>query len=517
MKHIAILFFLSAISLLIHGYHYAVSDQAIFIPYILKFQNTLLYPNDILFTQSSATSSIFYFLIAQATKVFEIQVVFFVGYLIFQFVFIWAIWSLANTLLGNKKLSYIAVLPFLLPKFIAGTSTYTFDTYFGYRAVGLLFFLIFLNLAIQSKFYKSATAAALGMLFHPLSIIPSVALLPAIILFDSQKKLRTLTLTGVIVFISLVLLLSISKTNSEIFSYFLDRNWLEIIKLRDEYLFPSRWITIEWAALVFYLVVIRLFISRLSTRIRKNVIIIVCCSLIVFTLNLVLVDLLKLPLVAQLQLVRAVSPLAYISLALSPFFLCGKNIVTKLIGIIIIIALSLNIYWLLGVSLASYIIVRVLSKEKFSKKVDPRLQLLTFVLVLGLYLSLNFTTYLNLNQKFQLPKAMNPWIDIQLWAKTNTRIHEKFVVLPRQIGFRIYSERSIVADLKDGAVVMYDPQYAKKWYRINSDFANFYRMDEATFRKLKLKYGFGYIVTTNTHKLGFDVAYRNNYFVVYKL
>lgn len=518
MKQFLVIFALSVLSLLVHGYHYAVTDQAIFIPYILKVKDPSLYLNDALFEQSSATSSIFYNIAALASKVVDIQTVFFIGYLIFQFFFILAIYKLAKVVLRDPKLAYLSVLPFLLPKFIAGTRIFTFDTFFGYRNIGLIFFVFYLSYIIQNKFYKAATVAAIAILFHPLSIIPSSLLLPAMILINSKEKIKNLFVSMLIIFIPILILISFSSTSSLVsLSTAFDSQWYSIIKLRDEYLFPSRWILIEWGAVIFYLLVIIILKGKLDSKTKRNINIITSVPLIIFALNFILIDLIKIPLIGQFQLVRSISPLAYIAFILTPLLLLNKNKILKLIGFIALISISLNIYWLVLGAFTTYVILFAILKKEKTSKMKPRVILAIFLVTTVTYIILNVTSYSKLNQKFQIPKPQNEWIDIQKWALLNTNKDEKFVVLPRQIGFRIFSERSIVTDLKDGAVVMYDPKYAKHWDETNSDFMNFYALSEADFKMLKSKYNFNYIVTIKTHALNFKVAYINNYFVVYKL
>ena len=131
--------------------------------------------------------------------------------------------------------------------------------------------------------------------------------------------------------------------------------------------------------------------------------------------------------------------------------------------------------------------------------------------------AVNYKSFFNLRQKYQIPKSTNYWIDVEKWAQSETNKSDTFVVLPRQIGFRIYSKRQIIPDLKDGAVVMYDPIYAKKWQEISNDFANFYNLSEVDFINLKNKYNFNYIVTVKEHLLNLEIAYKNDYYVVYKI
>jgi len=51
------------------------------------------------------------------------------------------------------------------------------------------------------------------------------------------------------------------------------------------------------------------------------------------------------------------------------------------------------------------------------------------------------------------------WRELQVWAKSNTRIDDVFAVPDWPDGFGVWSERSVWVDWKHGAAVMWDPTY----------------------------------------------------------
>lgn len=117
----------------------------------------------------------------------------------------------------------------------------------------------------------------------------------------------------------------------------------------------------------------------------------------------------------------------------------------------------------------------------------------------------------------QFPKTKDDWIDLQLWAKNNTSNDSLFLIPPAQTGFRIFSQRAIVGDIKDGAVVMYSKPYAYQWYRIINDLENYSLFNDAKFKSLKTIYNFDYIVTKLSQKLEFDLIYQNQMYSLYKI
>ncbi len=515
MRHYINLVLISLVAIFIHGYQFAVSDQEIFIPYVLKSQNASLFPSDQLFNQSSAHASLFYPVIGFLIKFFDIQTAFFAGYLIFQFAFFTALYHLAKVLIKDKNLSYLSLLPFFLPKFIGGTATPTFDNFFGYRSIGIIFLILYLSYLLQNKFKQAVLIAFLGLVFHPLSIIPNLLLLPASIVNlnkSPRKTSKVVALSLPIILASIIILVFIG---SKIFPL-RDDIWLSIIKFRDDYLFASTWSYRAWGAIGLYLMIIVLFLGNLQLKIRRTILLFIICSLTVFLLYILTIEIFKITYIAQLQLLRALTPLAYLGLAMSPLFLIYKKPVLKIFGASTFISLCTNQFNLLLISSALFILVLILDKGKQTINISEN-YLVAISLTVFIFAILINPKLLTIDQRIQYPKRMNNWINVQLWAKENTQKTDIFLVPPDQTGFRIYSQRPIVADIKDGAVSMYNPNYAKNWFAKINDLNLYQNFLDNDFQKLKQSYNFDFIVVPNSQKLNFEKVYENSRFTVYRI
>src|SRR3989344_8385906 len=159
LTHYLITLLASIAAVVTHGYQFAVSDQEIFIPYVLKLKDPTLFANDQLFNQPSAGASLFYPIFGLLAKAIDLEAVFFLNYLIFQFFFFLAIYRLSHVILKDQRLAYLALLPFFLPKFVGGTATFTFDNFFGYRSIGIVFMILHLSYLLEKKFLKAAIFA----------------------------------------------------------------------------------------------------------------------------------------------------------------------------------------------------------------------------------------------------------------------------------------------------------------------------------------------------------------------
>ena len=228
---------------------------------------------------------------------------------------------MGKLVLSDSKLAYLSLLPFCIPKFIAGTNILTSDTFFGYRSVGLIFFLYFLAFLLQKRIYLASVVAGIGIFFHPLLIIPNFFNLPAVIYsnFKAGKQKAVKMARSLMIFIPVfavyILIMKPSQSSYLQLLNLFNREWYEIIRSRDSYLFPSLWSKIEWSALIFYLFLIIVFYNRLEKDIKKIVIAISIVSISIFLINFLLLDVAKIPLIAQLQLVRSIMPLAFLSLS----------------------------------------------------------------------------------------------------------------------------------------------------------------------------------------------------------
>lgn len=511
MKHYLIILSLSFVAILIHGYQFAASDQEIFIPYIYKTNNLSLFPGDQLFNQNSANFSVFYFLQGQITKYFDIQTVFFLSYLTFQFLFFLAIFRLSKIILNSNNFAYLSLLQFLQPKFIGGTATLTFDTFFGYRTVGVIFLIFFLSLLLENDYKKSSVLALGGLLFHPLSIIPSAPYLFIGFLSSIRKrykknpKLVFFLVAILFVLFSFLLFINIRDLRIE--------NWLGIIKSRDDYLFLSLWKQRAWLAFILYFSLVIIFIKDIKKEVRTKIVYFCLIALSLFAFHFLLLEVLRVPFIAQFQLVRSITPIAYISLVMSPLFLAQKSPGLKTLGIISFVTLSLNLFDIFIVAAILFSLGQLFQNHKLSKLTAGASFFLAAITII-LSAVINFRS---LDYSVDFPKKENDWIQLQKWVGQNTIASDLFLVPPDKTGFRIFSRRPIVGDVKDGAVVIYSQAYAAYWSKVMNDLKNYESLHEPEFINLKNTYKFNFIVTRSNQKLNLDLIYNNSSFNLYKI
>jgi len=510
VKWYVIIFFISLLSTVISGYQYNVSDQEIFIPYILKFQDPTLFKGDILFSQFTANASLFYQIMAIITKYVNMEVAFFIGFLIVKSVLFIGIFKIGEAIFKKKEMALVSLLPFLIPKFIGGTATYTYDNFFGYRSIGVVLYTFYLLFLIRNQFNKATLISGICLFFHPLSIIPSILLAPVLILKNSENKIKDLVVFTVSIALFGFLYQLIFRADSNLFEHSV--NWMQIIKERDDYIFPSLWGLLGWLSLIMYMALTFFNIKFFKRNLNSTFKMILITSLALFLLNYLVLEVFQFPGFAKFQLARSIAPIATIGLILSPCFLLFKDKASKFFGFLTFIALCLNLYYLLLFSFTALSIILLTMQNKFTNS-DIKLKKI-LIPVLLITFALNF---FQLKNKINFPLERTDWIKTQIWADQNTSKDTVFLLSFQSTGFRTYSKRPIVGDVKDGAVVIYSKDFANRWSSLQKDLKGFNSFKEEDFISLKNQYYYNLIVVKKDKKLNFEKVYENNTYTVYKL
>ena len=116
------------------------------------------------------------------------------------------------------------------------------------------------------------------------------------------------------------------------------------------------------------------------------------------------------------------------------------------------------------------------------------------------------------------------WRGVQIWAKENTEQTDLFLTPPGMTGFRIFSQRPIVGEWKDGTQQYFDADYSYEWWRRMQDLKserggsqNFNKLGKEAYTALAKKYGATYLVLPSNVSPGLPKAYNNGQYAVYRL
>src|SRR6185503_846986 len=106
----------------------------------------------------------------------------------------------------------------------------------------------------------------------------------------------------------------------------------------------------------------------------------------------------------------------------------------------------------------------------------------------------------------------------QDWARENTPRSAVFLTPPKEAGFRVFSERTVVAEWKDGTQQYFDDAFVGEWgARMEALGDDYEKLGDDQLLALAGRFGASYIVLPRRppHP-GLVQAYRNPSFAIYE-
>ena len=111
------------------------------------------------------------------------------------------------------------------------------------------------------------------------------------------------------------------------------------------------------------------------------------------------------------------------------------------------------------------------------------------------------------------------WRQAQDWARRNTPKDAVFLTPPREAGFRVFSERTVVGEWKDGTQQYFDDAFVREWgARMEALRGDAYpSLPDAALLDLAARYGASYIVLpARPIRPGLLSVYKANGFAIYR-
>jgi hypothetical protein len=475
------LFLFTVLSILIRGYHYGVGNQVHYFNFAFYRHYPGIYPDDYLFRIHNLPYTVFVDAINLLLNIFgENELVFFQVYVAILFLFYLAIYKIADQFFHKPGVSAMVLTLFIYPIPIGGSITQTVEQSLIPRFVAETLLLYAMYFIIVKKYILSSVAAAVGFLFHPLTIIIYV---PTVLLnfgFDilrrtGTKRVHFLEQSWKMVILPLVLFTIISAPILFKFlsadpqgGVFVDPQWETVIRERLPYLYLWNWSLINYVAIA-GMVMVFVFYRRIFARpLEGTVKAIVSASMMLFSLAFIsaLFDIRP---ILQLQQARSLY-LLVIFLLICAGGSIGAMISEKALvraGMVIVLLSALLCYpvrmqdgWLWRISRSDY------------------------------------------------QKAA-------LWAKDHSSSDSLYLVPIDGFGFRFWSKRPVFLEFKEGGDSLYDRYFATVWYSRKKLVETNSLTDPAFIATLKNRYGIDYIVTIQS--IPERLVYRNATYRIYKL
>jgi hypothetical protein len=479
------LLLLTALAVLIHGYHLGVDDAAIYVPAIKKAADPSLYPFGAQFFMSHAGLSFFPDLIGFSARLtrLPIDLVIFIWHAAGIFLLLLAAWRLVCACFDGDpaRWSGVILLAGVLSVPVAGTALVIMDPYVTARSLSTPATLFAVACYVANKRKSALAWLAAGALIHPQMSIYGAVL---IALLAWARRPATIAVpaspVGFPAFPGISFLTDFRPARGAAREALLSRT----------YFFVFNWAWYEWLGVFFPLALLgwfSLLTPKGTTRAFRRLARTLVPFGLLFTAAAVVLNLF-----ARLENYTRLQPMRAFHLIYVIFFLLLGGLMGEY-------ALGTKVWRWLGlfVPLAVSMWCLQWSAFPYSPHVEwPGLD------------------------------SGNPWISSFLWIRQHTPKGAVFALDPNhmqlrgedQHGFRAIAERSMLADnVKDSGAVSLFPQLADEWKREVAAQDGWDKFQLSDFERLSGRYPVTWILTRLPGPAGLICPYRNRELAVCRI
>jgi hypothetical protein len=462
---------LTAVALLIHGYHPYAEDAEIYLPGVQKILNPSLFPLNAEFFSEHAGHTLYPNLIAASIRITHLPLTWavFLWQVVSIFLMLTATLCLAAALFKDRKARWtaVALMAVLLTLPIAGTALYILDQYLNPRNWAAFAGVFAIVEGLHRRYALAVLWLAFAAAAHPFMASFAIAFCIWVVLLDRCQP-RVLGFPAMLPFG-----ITLDPPPAAYHE----------VALRQPSHFILRWEWYEWLGVIGPVILFWWFARLARGRGMKNVELvsraIVPVVLVAVVAAIILSSSVRLEALARLQPLRCLA-LCYILLIAVGGGLLGEYVLQARIWL-----------WL------------------------------------GLFVPLSFGMFLAQRRLFpasahiEWPWAepRNPWAQAFDWIRANTPTDSLFALNPGhmelpgedEIGFRARAQRSMLADaVKDkGASTMFPP-LSVEWLEQVQDQKNWKQFQKGDFERLRQKYGVSWIVIEQPGKPGLECPYQNS-------
>jgi hypothetical protein len=470
MKRMAGLLALTAVAVLIHGYHPYAEDAEIYVPGVLKILNPSLFPANAEFFGQHAGHTLYPNLIATVVRISHLPLpwVAFLMQMASIFLFLVGAWHLAAALFEDERGRWaaVALLATLLTLPVAGTALYIFDQYLNPRNLAAFAALFAVADVLHHRYVRALLWLAFAAAVHPLMASFAIAFCVWLTVLERYQP-RAFGFAAVLPFG-----LTLDPPPAAYHE----------VALRQPSHYILRWHWYEWIGLIGPLFLFWWF-ARLARRQRMRNLELVSRAMIPFLLLASLASL-ALSVPARFEALARLQPLRCLALGYMVLIVAGGG--------------------LLG--------------QRMLKDRAWRWFVLFLPLSFGMYSAQRqlFPASSHIEWPGRAPR--NSWAQAFDWIREKTPTNALFALDPKhmdlpgedEIGFRARAERSMLADaVKDkGATTMFPP-LAVKWLEQVEDQKNWKQFQREDFERLRQKYGVIWIVVQQPGVAGLECPYEN--------
>lgn len=523
------------------GYHIGTFDQSVHFPFLKKFVDSSLYPNDPFIDLRLTKYTYFWRLFEPLYRMGILEIAMFAVHLLATYATFWMLWNLASTLFQRATTCFLVVLIFAFPHLTFGGWPILEFSLLN-RTFVLPFLLGAIDLFLRRRYLLAF--ALVGLMFN-LHVI-SANFIIGMFMFHALIAWRDIgwknLVLGVGAFAVAALPVLLWKAGGPTTDLSLRATELHVVALAEQannyYLFgPS--LPILLVTLSGFSAVAIFFIARKGlpdTPMHRTMLHFMLALLVVLLVHVITVQWLPIEIILELQIIRAGVFVLILSLLYLANYLAVEYAARG--------EKDFNLNLLTLASICAFLPVMPLIVWGTEKIIATgRRQWATAVLFVLMNIGA-FALALELgvwHPGIYVFARETPWHDAQVWAREHTPTDAMFIAPPYMWGFyesewRVFSERPMVASLSDLLQIALSLNAEEAWKPRFEDLApgalrqfrgDYFENVEITERaydsltdlelqRLAEKYSASYLILEKPHRGNFPVVYENSQFVIYR-
>lgn len=537
------------------GYHFGTFDQTIHIPFLQKFADPTLYPNDGFLELRTQHYSFFWFFLLPFYRMGVLEITMFIAHIGATYLTLWAFWAFGQTLFHDPLTSLVSVMVFAMPHLtFSAFPTLEFSLLNRTFVLPLLLWCLILYL----RGHPYWTFFCMGLLYN-LHVV-SVNFAIAMVALDGVLKILRMgpwryrskqtspAIRALIMQLFLFILgaapVLIWKANGPPAMFRADPGWYSDVAAFFHHLFflittcPQVMLTSlnGFAMLALFAIARRRDLSPEHDHTMTHF---VYAILIFLLTQLALTTIYPATFLLQLQITRAGlfgTIFGYLYFARYLVSRYREN--------------SLNLfhcYWLLSATLTLIFPVVTLLCWGIAQLLPRPTRLQKLALVAMLLIVALGSVFLVIHEGLWGPGIhlygpQSAWQEAQVWARENTPTDALFITPPHIWGlyetdWRVFSQRSTLVTYCDLLEIALVPSYITEW-RVRFDkvapgarsqfkdyffdnqkitAAAFYSLTQDDIQRIAAEYAVSYLVIEHPHSYNLPIVYKNQEFVIYQI
>jgi len=547
---------LTLFAVLFTGYHFGTFDQVIHIPFLQKFADPALYPNDQFLELRTQHYSFFWFFFQPFYRMGVLEIVMFIIHIIATYLTFWAFWELSQTLFHDSLTAFISVIVLAVPHL-----TFSAFPIIEFSLLNRTFVLPLLLwcLILYLRGHRFWACFGLGLLYnlHVVSVNFVIAMVMLngaleIVREDLRDYARARFNYRPVLALAAQLLLFILgatpvllwKASGPPTLLSTDPAWFGDVGSFFHHLFflittcpPVLLVNLSGFAMLALFGIARR--HGLSPEYDRTMTHFVIAILICLLTQIVLAGVYPLTFLLQLQITRAGLFGTIFGYLYFVRYLVQRYRENSLS--------SFHYYWLLGATLTltlplatllCWVIAQQWPNPQRRQKI-VLVAMLVMVVAGGIFFAMREGLW---GPGIHLYGPQNAWQEAQVWARDNTPRDALFITPPHIWGlyeteWRVFSQRSTLVTYADLLEVALVPDYIAEWrtrfdkvapgarLRFKNYFFDnqkitaeaFYTLSGEAIQRIAAEYGAAYLVIEKPHSYDFPIVYENQEFVIYQL